>query len=468
MTLGGPDALRILDEAVRDIRREEDDITRKLGRGTERVAKLREAEADLLRQFAKGRLETDSEAELSGRVTQAIIRAQAGAKERGAAFSAIAAQLRGLDKALAELVAERANLLAEVDRHQGLLRGLSARIANAIAKDPEYERQRRAAAALEGMAAAATSKARQADVDREQKGRPYRADPLFMYLWNKELRGDAGKPSTLVVRLDQWVAKLIDFPRARENYTALNALPALLHDHAKQLATKAMAAEDGLDRLERAGIDAAGGTAMREALDLTQARMSEIDSRMIALQDERDKATQSQSRLIEATNTEFDRAVGALSVALGGRDIQSVIATARAEPLIAEDAVLSQLDDIRLRVAEEEVDTRDQMVRLKTLAARRRELEDIEYEFKTLKFDDPRSTFRDSELVGARLNDFLTGAASAESYWNAWVRNQGWTVGTSDWGGGVGLPRRGRLGSSQGPRPGAFSRPRQAPAGADA
>ena len=467
MTLTGPDALRILDEAVRDIRREEDDIARKLGRGAERVAKLREAEADLLRQFAKGRLETNTEAELSGRVTQAIIRAQGSAKERGAAFAALASQLRGLDKGLADLVAERANLLTQVDRQQGTLRGLSARIATAIAKDPEYERHRRAAAGLEATAAAAAAKARQADIDRELKGRPYRADPLFMYLWSRA-PGNGAKPSALIARLDHWVAAIIDFPTARANSAALNALPSLLRDHAKQVAAQAVAAEDGLDRLERAGIDAAGGTAMREALDTAQARMTDIDSRMIALQDERDTIARSQAALIEATNAEFDRAVTALSIALGAGDIQSVIAAARVVPLISEDALLSQLDDVRLRVAEEEIDTRDQTVRLKTLAVRRRELEDIEYEFKALKFDDPRSMFRDDELVGARLNDFLTGTIGAQNYWGAWIRNQGWTVGTSDWGGGVGLPRRGRLASSQGAQAAAFSRPRQVPAGADA
>ena len=468
MTLSGPDALRILDEAVRDIRREEDDIARKLGRGAERVAKLREAEADLLRQFAKGRLETDTEAELSGRVTQAIIRAQGTAKERGTAFAALAGRLRGLDKELTDLVAERASLLAEADRHQSALRGLSARIATAIAKDPEYERHRRAAAALEATAAAATAKARQADIDRELKGRPYRADPLFMYLWNRALKDETTTPSALIARLDRWVAGIIDFPTAQANYVALNALPSVWRDHAKQVAGQAVAAEDGLDRLERAGIDAAGGTAMREALDTAQARMMEIDSRMIALQDQRDSITRSQAALIEATNTEFDRAVTALSMALGSSDIQSVIAAARTVPLISEDALLSQLDDVRLRVAEEEIDTRDQTVRLKTLAVRRRELEDIEYEFKTLKFDDPRSMFRDDNLVGARLNDFLTGSITAQNYWGAWIRNQGWTAGTSDWGGGVGLPRRGRLASSPGAPTGVFSRPRQADAGADA
>lgn len=468
MTLSGPDALRALDEAVRDIRREEDDIVRKLARGAERIAKLRETEADLLRQFAKGHLEADKEAELSGRITDATVRTQGRLKERASALAAAATQLRGLDKSLGELVSERAAALAETDQHQATLRTLAERIATAISRDPEHERQRRSAAALEAMAIAAAAKARQADIDREQKGRPYREDPLFMYLWNKRQAVAPRKPGALIAWLDRWVADLIDFEVAQANYLALNELPIKLREHAKQQAQHAAEAERGLDAIERAAIDAAGGGAVREALDAAQARMLDIDRQMIAIQDQRDAATSAQSALAQVADPDFDRAVTALALALGGRDIQSVIAAARAVPLIQEDALLTQLDDIRQRVTEEEIDTHDQSARLKTLAARRRELEDIEYEFKTLKYDDPRSTFSDDQLIGQRLNDFLTAASSAGDYWTAWTSSQSWSAGTSEWGGGVGLPRRGRFDSAEKPSSGAFSRPRQPTAGAAA
>jgi len=42
------------------------------------------------------------------------------------------------------------------------------------------------------------------------------------------------------------------------------------------------------------------------------------------------------------------------------------------------------------------------------------------------------------------LNDFLRGGISAASYWDQWQRSQNWSAGTTDWGGGVGLPNNGR------------------------
>ena len=53
MSLSGPEALRSLDEALRDIRREEDEIAKRLARSAELVTKFKETESELLRQLAK-------------------------------------------------------------------------------------------------------------------------------------------------------------------------------------------------------------------------------------------------------------------------------------------------------------------------------------------------------------------------------------------------------------------------------
>ncbi|HTM77417.1 MAG TPA: hypothetical protein VL133_07300, partial [Devosia sp.] len=116
-----------------------------------------------------------------------------------------------------------------------------------------------------------------------------------------------------------------------------------------------------------------------------------------------------------------------------------------------DDTIVAQIDAARARIKSEDAETVEQQDRLKTLAARRRELEDIQWEFKKQRFDDPRSTFREEKLVGDLLNDFLRGGITAASYWDQWQRSQNWSAGTSDWGGGVGLPNNGRRSSNPWP-----------------
>ncbi|MDR3471439.1 MAG: hypothetical protein P4M09_07080 [Devosia sp.] len=470
MSLSGPQVLNALDEALRDIRREEDEILRKLGRSAERIAKIRDTEAELLQQFAHGRVEPERETGLTERIIAANAAAREALKHRAAEMAAAAAHLAELDAEHMGLVAERAAALGELDEQQAALRGLSARIGAAIERDPAYGHQQELAASLKTVAATARTKARQADVDREQKGRPYRADPLFTYLLGRGYGTADYKGKGLPARLDAWVARLIGFTTAHPHYLMLNALPAALRAHAERQAGNAAAAEEAMDEIEQAAIDAAGGAAIRRALGDAQQYIAAIDQRITALQDERNAMTAAQTMLTTAEDAVLDRAITALAQALGGSDIQAVILDSRLQRPGPDDPVIAQLDDARLRISEERVDTHDLHARLATLAARRRELEDIEYEFKARRFDDPRSLFRDDDLVSDQLSEFLTGVVSAKTYWSAFRLSQAWDVGTSEWGGGVGLPRRGR----QTGEPGAarqidgFTRPRTTAADAEA
>ena len=76
MSIGGPQALASLEEAMRDIRREEDEISRRLARSTEVVAKIKESEAELFRQLAQLRLDPAIQAELDGRISSAESKAR--------------------------------------------------------------------------------------------------------------------------------------------------------------------------------------------------------------------------------------------------------------------------------------------------------------------------------------------------------------------------------------------------------
>ena len=59
MSLTGPEALRSLDEALRDIRREEDEIAKRLARSAELMTKLREQEGETCATHLAGSGRTD-------------------------------------------------------------------------------------------------------------------------------------------------------------------------------------------------------------------------------------------------------------------------------------------------------------------------------------------------------------------------------------------------------------------------
>ncbi len=433
MTLSGPEALRSLEEALRDIRREEDDIAKRLSRSAEMIAKIRETESELFRQLAKVRLDPGTQGDLTGRLGAAEERAREMLRQHQNAVTEAEARLREHDAEIARLAAERAALIEEEARRESELQAIAEKVAAETAKSPEYAAKRNAADEQVQVAEEAMRKTLQAEADREQKGRPYRDDPLFMYLWERSYGTKNYRANNLVLYLDGLVAGLVGYPEARPNFAMLNEIPLRLREHAERQQQKAEAAVAEVVALETAAVDAAGGKPIREALEKARARMAAIDAEVLELEDARDAAAKEQHELAQGNDPAFAGAVGAVAEGLARADLQTLLAEARATRTPEDDAIVKQIDDARSRIAEEEEETRDQKARLKTLAARRRELEDIQFEFKKQGFDRPQSSFREDDLVGDLLTDFLRGGISAASYWEQWRRSQHWARGYDPW-----------------------------------
>ncbi len=430
MTLSGPEALRSLDEALRDIRREEDEIAKRLARSAELVAKIRETEGELLQQLAGLRLDPAVQQQIVGELSQAETRARDMLKRHAGVLAETEAQLKDVDRSIAEQGAERAQLVKRAAELQARLKTLADKIAGEMRGDAAYARAREAAEHLRRVAEEAMRKTLQAEADREQKGRPYRDDPLFMYLWETGHGTRAYRANNLVRWLDGIVAAIVGYPEARPNFAMLNEIPLRLREHAERQAQIATAAEAEVVELEKAAIDAGGGKPLREGLETAQARIAEIDAAIVALEDQRDDIAHKQHELAQGSDPAVADAVAGLAEALRREDVKTLLAHARATHTAQDDTIVKQIDDARLRAQEEENETREQKARLKILAARRRELEDIQYEFKKQGFDAPRSTFREDNLVGDVLTDFLRGAITAAGYWEMWRRSQSWSGGS--------------------------------------
>lgn len=429
MTLSGPEALRSLEEALRDIRREEDDIAKRLARSAERIAKIQETESRLFRQLAKVRLDPAVQSDLTGRLSLAEKEARASLKKHQQALGEAEQQVQARDAEIAALASERTALAHEAATHEGKLKEIAARVAGDTAKDPAYAAKRDAAEALRGVAEESMRKTLQAETDRDEKGRPYRDDPLFMYLWERSYGTGTYRANNLVTYLDGLVARLVGYPKARPNFAMLNEIPLRLREHAERQQRKAATAMDEVMVLEDAAVDAAGGKPIRTSLAAAETRIAEIDARMVELEDARDAAAEAQLELAQGSDPAFAGAVSTLAESLGRADIQTLLAEARETQSSEDDAIVKQIDDARSRIQEEDDETRERKARPKTLAARRHELEDIQFEFKKQGFDNPRSTFREDDLVGDVLNDFLRGGISAASYWDQWRRSQQWSGG---------------------------------------
>ena len=180
MSLSGPEALRSLDEALRDVRREEDEIAKRLARSAELITRRREQEGELLSSLAQVRLDPAIQAELRGQISAAELRAREMLKTHGEDLSASEGQLKTLDADLTKAIADRTKLQDDATRLNDELKALSDRVR------PQHRRRRRVGVAVEadrlprhraldmrqGLDAAAVVAGAGAFVVRDHRGEP--------------------------------------------------------------------------------------------------------------------------------------------------------------------------------------------------------------------------------------------------------------------------------------------------------
>jgi chromosome segregation ATPase len=427
--ISGPEALRSLDRALDDIRREEKQMTRLSADAASRIGRLREIEAEQFIALAELRLDPARKTEITGEISRAEKQARSILEAHEGQYNELGARLDEIDGEIKSILAERAKAQAVYEKAEAELDALSGAVFKGLKTDEKYQAQLASSNEAKSIAEHALKKTEVAEKDRDEKGKPYREDPLFMYLWETGFGTSAYGGNNLVRYFDKMIAKMIRYHDAKPNFSILNEIPMRLREHAERLLEDADAEHAKLKKLEDKAFDAAGGKAYRLNSEKAEKEIAAIDEAQVRLEDERDELARKHTKLSDGGDSAYREAVETLTEGLQRETISELYDAARQTSSREDDLIIRKIDAVRAEILEQDDDINEAKVRLKTLAARRRELEDIEWEFKKSNFDDPRMKF-DDDLVEDMLGEFLKGAITAAGYWGQWQdaqRGSGYT-----------------------------------------
>jgi hypothetical protein len=342
-----------------------------------------------------------------------------------------AAALEELRQASAE--SERAQTRIEGERQaqaeqfaeatEGLDR-LQAATQARLAADPAYRAQLERASQASSVARQAEEKTRQAEADRAEKGRPYEADPLFLYLWRRGYGTSTYRAGPLVRLLDGWVARRVRYADARANYTMLLEIPQRLREHAERQGALAAAGRETLETMERTALEADGLPDRQEALEAARARLTELD-RALAGEEERFREVASRQAAFAAGQDEFTRrGIEVLAQELGSQGVEALRRKALASPSAEDDLVVSALARGQEEERGLEAVLADQRAVYDGTLRRLRELEEVRRRFKQQSYDAATSEFRDDSMLPALFAEFMRGLLSSDQLWRALERGQ--------------------------------------------
>lgn len=417
--VSGSTVLQEMDQRIAEASREASAAQTEADRLAARRDGLRAEEADALRDLARLRLREIAEGraavealDAAGARVQETLRRRAGLLDDAQRDVLEARDM--LTAAEARRDAEAAHLRAAEEAEAATLRKAEAKAL----EDADYRRLAAAAEEAERIAQHAEQKSTFAVRDFEEKGAPYRADPLFAYLWDCGYGTQRYRAMPLVRMVDAWVARLIGFEPARRSYQLLSDLPGHMRAHAQRMRADADAALRAM--VERRRAVAGLGAAPRPSAKGLEAAEDAVEAAQAALA----KAEATRSRLASGDDPESRAAVQALEQALAARTLRTLREEASRTPTREDDAIVARLEIAAAERARTETALAELQIQAEAARQRLRELQGLRNDLRARGVEQGHWSFPSGAAVGLLVREVLRGALSRDAFWDRMERQR--------------------------------------------
>lgn len=416
-TLSGREALSSIDKSAGQLRGLIREVDGRIQQTSAELLELRKAESAEYRALARIRIESLSSpgfVEALDAAEQEVMGLLDARKESLAELERRVEECRRREDALDVERETRALAVEEAERK---LDDAEAALEERLGKDEGYAAQHERARAADETATHAEEKTAQARKDREEKGKPYESDRLFMYLWKRRYGTSDYRAWPIARALDAWVARLCGFFRARPNYAMLLDIPVRLREHADGLRARAREELDRLEALRSAAAEAAGIPPLRDALAAAKGKLAETDEEIAKEEARFQELVDRRAAFAGGEDEFFTRGLEILAREFEGDGIEQLRRQVAATPQPDDDAIVERLARIEEEETRLDAMLAGQQEILRSHHRRLRELESVRQKFKAEEFDGAFSVFGDGSAVAMLLGQFLQGALTSDGLW---------------------------------------------------
>ena len=443
--ISGSQALGSIDQSLNQAHGQISDLQAEIEQSTERLVALNREQADDYRNLAKVRLDRLPGGELLQSLDHAERQVAALLARRD---EALAALLRGIADAEGMRLRheeERKAQAARLDRAVAVVDAAEAKTQQRLDADPAYRAQRELVEQAERKALHASEKATRSAEELEQKGATYRADPLFLYLWERHYGQPAYDAGGLTRWLDGKVARLIGYADARANFARLNEIPVRLGEHAAHLKSLANAEFDRLRGLDEAARAGDGIPTLEDRVAEEQRLLDRIDAQIADDERHHQALLAEQSRFGAGEDAHMQQAVEFLANEFRRDDLVQLRYDAIRTPYPEDDVIVGRM----LTREDEQAQLQSSVEGLKTALKQQQdrllELEGLRADFKRQRYDRAGSVFAGDSMIPVLLGQFLAGMLDRRMLWKVLQEQQRYSPHHSDPGFGSGGFGRGTV-----------------------
>ncbi|HEU4619799.1 MAG TPA: hypothetical protein VFV10_17305 [Gammaproteobacteria bacterium] len=415
----GSDVLRSIDRGIDQLRGDMRTTDEAVQSASQQLLRLAEAELSSYKRLAEIRLEQLTRGGVVTSLDAVSQRVRDILAQRETALAELTKQVAAAEQRLAALETERDQQRTRVAAASAQLDEREAAVQSRLASDAAYQAQLEKARAADATADEAEQKTERAEKDRTEKGTPYEADPLFMYLWKRGY-GTSEYSANFVARLlDRRVARLCRYDKARPNYWMLQEIPVRLRAHAERVRAAATHEFEALKTLEHEAAEQDGVPPLEQALEKERAAQKSIDESIESLEKSHADLLKQRSAFASGEDAQMQEALSALAGELRGAGVEALRRAAAATENEEDDRLVARIVEYEHARARLE----DALRQNKAIHARNIErvqtLEDVRRKFKQADYDDMRSVFANHALLALAIANFLRGMASGDDLWSA-------------------------------------------------
>lgn len=425
MKLDGRRALASMDSAIRDLRETLKVSGRRLEQLRQDQLRAENDRAAAYRELAQLKLDEDELESLEPGFAQLHDRVEALLAERAKALEEVERELAETAEHETALELQRQKATTEAAKATSELDQCLASAEAALAEDSVFQSQLAAIEEAEAVAAHAEQKTLQAQSDRVEKGKPYEAEPLFMYLWNRGYGTDGYRAGPVTRFLDDWVARIADFHSARPNYARLTEIPVRLAAHAEQCRDRVEAAQARADATERETAKQHGAENARAALDAALEARERIDAEIVEAEARYRNLSSRRSVFTQGTDEHYRQAIDLVAEQLARQPLPELRRQANRTLTPEDDRIVRHLAAVEATESDLDLQIQAEQSAQEHHRARIEELRAVRTKFKHRQFDAGNSVFRNADQFGGALTDLIGGVLSSRQFWRFVLNNQG-------------------------------------------
>ncbi|WP_428686778.1 hypothetical protein [Roseibium sp.] len=416
--LTGRETLGTIEQSLADLRREEAELTKRIERSTRALADLQERQSEGYRDLARFRLDSDAAGALNTRLDSAAREARRLLDKRTSDYKVLSEQLRQCESERSQLQKKRGELDSARDAAENQMDELMEAVDGRLEKDSAYQDQLKTAEAARATAEAASTKAETSSQDRDQKGKAYDDDPLFVYLWQRGFGTPDYHHRGIVRSLDAWVAGLIRYHDARANYAMLTGIPERMARHAERCKEIALQEQEKLAEFSRNAMTDAAGTDLVGTIEQMSEEIDGIDSKLDDLDRKIETLSSALVEFSSGEDSDFKKAEDHLSVSLQSDDLSELWREAMATPSPEDEKIVQRIEDLKDRIEQVARESRQDRELQRDIGRRRSELADVINRFRSNGYGSWESTFSDDKLTTVLLGELVKGAITGAEYWS--------------------------------------------------